>query len=735
MMLRSWFCRSLVSCLVLFATIPLPAQSASDSNDIGKGLAALLEYAQAMHPPAGLPGTVREVGPDNFLRHPYAARSLIKRMMDCLTNPDENPLDLEKALLEEIRDAQRVESILEQPGEGLERLRALVEIHPLTIMSRNEIGVLMTILREMIRAGYPRESAMQIFGLIRELEPFVSMNPDFPSVSSRLLEVERLCLLARHGKVDPEMKKAALALVKGHPFDREALYGAACMLALTHEPEEAKEILARLALLDPQVSEKVAKDPDLAEIRNDATWFDKLGKGQIRPLLRAAPNPGIEELSILYNWGGMGKKVNEAHTISWQKDRYVDRENRMEIPAELVALLVKALEDAHPSDSMQSRITHFDDYPTLKMTLTHSDGARTLLYSNSNAVDMLPFNIAGKKGLQVNNSRLAGQTVQYLLSWLGIERGSPRASFYFGGMEIPKGERQQQISTEEMEFRKAAGLPENPPPVKPEPLPPELAGMQGKTQHLMGSYVVDWDGNIAAEADRYAVIPQEGEPGCAIELLRVRRGNKTLWYPEAPDAFRSHADKVWKLMQAALGKDLKKCQIRLWVRSIDEDGFPSGMDLAETLNLLSRIQAEFSALGPTPVRNRILAETPSLSFDGNLLLGSGTVYSTDFEFNSPPFDHSPAAGLLAWAGIGTAQATAIQRLALLNDMLYVDLVASPSVSDLEAMKHGIASAGRTIEEVRMNEAQRRWLVKPAAGELLHALIRPDGSIDFGGLSE
>ncbi|NLI77801.1 MAG: hypothetical protein GX442_15365 [Candidatus Riflebacteria bacterium] len=694
-------------------------------------LAALLAYVEDNRPPEHRPGTVREMGPDKYLRHPYAAKSLTRRMMAILQNPAGPAPDPATALIDEIRDAKRVESVLANPGEGKDRLRALAEIHPITILSREEFDVLGDIVREMVRAGYAREQVTGVIGLIRELEPFLHMNPDFPTISSRLLEVERACLLARHKKADPAQVKAVLALLADDPFDRDTLYGGACLLALTGQPEPARDLLARLSLLDSGIAEKVGGDPDLATLRQDKDWLDRLVAGKARPVLKPAPNPGIASLTLRYHWGGMGKAVDETRTLTWKQDRYVDPEGSTEVPAGLIQLLLKGLADARPSDSLQSRITHFDDYPSLKVTLERTDGGKTILFSSSNTAGMLPFNIAGPQGLQVTNARLVGQVLHYLLNWLGVTRGSPMASYHFGGTEIPKGDRRQPVSAEEAQFRKEGGLPEQPAPAAPEPLPPELTALPGSATHLMGSYVVDRHGNPAVEVDRYMAGPRPGEPGCAVSLVRVRRAGQTAWYPEPPAAFLAHAAEAWERLQKALGPAITEGQVRPWVRSVDDEGFPSGMDLVESLGLASRLGVELAALGPTPVRTEILARGKgNLQFEGWLLLASGTIYSDDFEFTAPPLDHPLATQLLTWAGIGKEQVPAVKSLMLRNNMAYVDLVASPTATDVEAMKKGIAAAGRTLEEVEKHIAPTRWLVKPAAGESLHVLIGPDGLAEF-----
>lgn len=718
----------MVRCLTVAVLVLIVAQAkATPAED---PLAALLEYAQAMEPPKAQPGTVRRMGPEKFFKHPYASRSLTGRMLGLLGKPADPSPDPGTVFLQEIRDAKLVEEVLARSGEGGERLRALAEIHPLTIMSRDEIEVLGEILREMVRAGYPRKSVEAVFGLIRELEPFVQMNPDFPSFSSRLLELERICVLARQKKAGPAEKQMIQAFLQENPLDPEVLYGAACALALSGEPDQAKDLLARLAILDQRLPIKVGKDSDLTTVRSDTGWMESLGKGELRPRVEPAAQPGVEEMTIHYHWGGMGDGVDETRTLSWKKDRYVESGKGTEVPAWLVQLLMKEIAEARPSDSLQSRITHYDDYPSLEVTLSLPDGSKTLLYSGSNSFGMLPFNIAGKQGLQVTNSRLAGQAMRFLMNWLRIKRGSPRASFHFGGMEIPKGERRQPVSPAEAAFRKQAGLPENPPPPEPEPLPPELAGVPGQVRLLDRSYVTDEEGNPAVDVDRYLVEPREGESGCTLSLIRARRREQTLWYPEPPAAFVAHAAEAHQRLQAVLGTDLPKCQIRPWLRSLDEDGFPSGGDLVEALGFVSQIDAELSALGPNPVRIKILADTPDLRFEGSLLLGSGTIFSNDFEVSRPPFDHPLPTSLLAWAGIGPAQHTAIRSLMLRNNMLYLDLVASPTASDLETMKQGIAAAGRTLTEVDQAVSRGRWLVKPAADERLHYLIGRDGKLEF-----
>lgn len=294
-----WWRACRVIGLILFAASAIPAL-AGDAM-AADPLVALLEYAEAVRPHEQPIGTVRTIGPDSFLQHPYAEKSLSRRMMDILGNPEGGSFDLATVLLDEIRDAKRVESVLANPGEGVNRLRALAEIHPLTIFSREEFEVLGDIVREMARAGYSREQLARVIGLIGELEPMLHMDPNYPTISSRLVEVERACLLARRHKADPAQEKAILDLLAADPFDTEILYGAACLLALTGQPEAAKNLLARLSLLDSTVPHKVEQDPDLADLRQDKGWFDLLAAGKARPVLKPAPNPGISGLTMSSN--------------------------------------------------------------------------------------------------------------------------------------------------------------------------------------------------------------------------------------------------------------------------------------------------------------------------------------------------------------------------------------------------------------------------------------------------
>ncbi len=291
-------------------------------------------------------------------------------------------------------------------------------------------------------------------------------------------------------------------------------------------------------------------------------------------------------------------------------------------------------------------------------------------------------------------------------------------------------DRRQPVSAEETEFRKEGGLPEQPAPAEPEPLPPELGALSGEATHQMGSYVVDRNGNPAVEVDRYLVGPKRGEPGCAVSLVRVRRAGQTTWYPEPPAALKAHAGDAWARLQKVLGPAVTEGQIRPWVRSVDGEGFPSGRDLLESLGLASELGVELAALGPAPVRTQVLAKGGNLRFEDWLLLASGTIHSNDFEFSRPPFDHQLATQVLAWSGIGKDQTSALESLLLRNNMVYLDLVASPTATDVDAMRKGIAAAGRTLEVVEASVAKGRWLVKPAAGEFLHALIGPDGVVEF-----
>lgn len=711
---------SLVLCLISAAAL------ASDPGSIDP-LDALLDYATANRLDADLHGLIQEVGPGKYLEHPYADKSITRRLMIILQNP--SGFDPATVLVDEIRDAKLVESVLSNPGEGKNRLRALAEIHPLTILSREEFDVLGDIVREMIRAGYARGQVSGIIGLISDMEPMLHMNPDFPTINSRLLELERSCLLGRRHKVEPVQVQAALDLLSADPFDRDLLYNTACLLVLTGKREPAMDLLARLSLVDPAFVAKVGKDPDLGSLRKDRDWLDRLESGKARPAIEPAPNPGIASMTLRYHWGGRGEPVDETRTIVWSKDRYIDQDSKAEVPAGLIQMLLMGLADARPSDSLQSRITHFDDYPSLKVTLEHTDGGKSILFSSSNTGGMLPFNIVGIQGLQVTNARIVGQVLHYLLNWLDVKRGSPMASFHFGGTEIPKGDRRRPVSAEEVQFRKECGLPEQGAPVDPEPLPPELTALPGSATHLMGSYVIDRDGNPAVEVDRYMVGPRPDEPGYGVTLVRVRRAGMTTWYPEPPAVFQAHAAEAWARLQKALGPTITEGQVRPWVRSVDDEGFPGGRDLVESLGLATQLGVELTALGPTPVRTEILARGKgNLRFDGWLLLASGTIYSHDFEFSTPPFDHPLATHLLSWAGIRKEQASAIQSLMLRNNMVYIDLVASPTVSDIETMKNDIAAASRTLSEIDIDHG--RWLVKPAAEEYLHVLIGPEGSVEF-----
>lgn len=86
------------------ATDPLGADAqATDPR------AALLGYVEANRPPEHKLGmVVREMGLGKYLQHPYAGKSLTRRLMAILQSPAGAVSDPATVLAEEIRDAKRV---------------------------------------------------------------------------------------------------------------------------------------------------------------------------------------------------------------------------------------------------------------------------------------------------------------------------------------------------------------------------------------------------------------------------------------------------------------------------------------------------------------------------------------------------------------------------------------------------------------------------------------------------
>jgi hypothetical protein len=103
------------------------------------------------------------------------------------------------------------------------------------------------------------------------------------------------------------------------------------------------------------------------------------------------PNFQVASIELAYRWVGIGDRVRDYQRIEWRGDSFWL--NEAQVSAESVSRLVQSIGRLYAQPHTLTVTTHTDDYPFWAIELTDMNGSRILLYSNSNSLNFVPWNV------------------------------------------------------------------------------------------------------------------------------------------------------------------------------------------------------------------------------------------------------------------------------------------------------------------------------------------------------
>lgn len=100
----------------------------------------------------------------------------------------------------------------------------------------------------------------------------------------------------------------------------------------------------------------------------------------------------IDKIHIKYAWAGLGLPRNHEYTIV-KTDQGFQSNMGKKIKVNFVRALQDALQMLQISGGLKTCISHTDDYPSIRLEISSTDLDKIVLYSSSNCLGNIPWNV------------------------------------------------------------------------------------------------------------------------------------------------------------------------------------------------------------------------------------------------------------------------------------------------------------------------------------------------------
>ena len=140
---------------------------------------------------------------------------------------------------------------------------------------------------------------------------------------------------------------------------------------------------------------------------------------------RLDPNFQVASIELAYRWVGIGDRVRDYQRIERRGDGFWL--NEAQVSTESVSHLVQSIGRLYARPHTLTVTTHTDDYPFWAIELTGLNGSKILLYSNSNSLNFIPWNVIYNGEIFVQYD---GTIATALSELFAVTQGETMASFW-----------------------------------------------------------------------------------------------------------------------------------------------------------------------------------------------------------------------------------------------------------------------------------------------------------------
>ena len=630
---------------------------------------------------------------------PFTDQALMPRLYKAISRPD-----LKDGFLNKIKSETKiVVDLLDKPINEL-RLVNLIKGFKLAIGTPEEVLLLEKILKVAYRKrALDTKNLLNIFQLYQQKAPILHFNPGLRLLNPIIIEGEEYAAFARKSQLNSKRLGRLYAFLKKHPLNSDALYSAACSLAIIGKHKKAASILARSYLLSPSFIKKLPQDKDLSNLATMPEIYSKLLKGKYRPEVKEADYPGIETVEMKYSWSGLGKGVKDSKKLIWKDGSFETAKEKIKIPANLISSVAKlAQKNLIKTSAPISQITHFDDYPSFALKFSIDRKANPLfLFSSSNTGLHLPINIFDGKNLYYSNNEMLGKALKMLGNWVNLKKGSPRAAYFTGNREISVPEQNQkpdhrfssffpelrfERANENSKFQNKAQEALN--RIKKDSL--------WKIEKAMHTFIPGKDEKSIQWINRFFVthIPSAGKHSSLLtSLIHTTQTNKQNWLLKSPEQQFALAKDIEKKLITIFNLQDLKISIMPLLRTPDKELYPTGKGLVLTIQSLIRHGKTMSALGNSTCAFKFDCKSTNDKISGTLFPGTQELAIKSLELKSSHAIFPLRDQLLDLVGFNTESKSEIVSLSLANNELRVFFNENIATHELNAIYELIKENG------------------------------------------
>ncbi|MFZ2958799.1 MAG: hypothetical protein WA705_18065 [Candidatus Ozemobacteraceae bacterium] len=631
---------------------------------------------------------------DRPLPEVWALGCLISHRLEAPSHFGPDPVRVDPLLLQAFR---LLHLLRHRPEEKLKCIDQLLQVDR---KAPFDADILLVIARGLSLAGRfdaALDILARVFILAPQLRETVTTNPDFSPLKETREEQFKELL---SGKISARPPASASSAAPESPSpSRPGLSASSGSNEASLKPgfPTRLEVFWRWRGLGEPIDQKrvliFRKDPDVAP-QNDASEKPV-------PSLALSPTTGD------FRW------YTPHPGDTFVEEKPVDREKgRLSVPFFLVKGLLAGLDAAPEAKRMTSLLTHTDDQPELLIRIERQNASPTLLYTTSNATDLLPFNVFSAGRFRLVESPICGRAITFLRRTCDLTDGVPNAYYLSGGLEAVEEDNPEE-SALEIRFRDGAGLPAasatHSAEIIPAEIPPaghftsviretsSLVGTPGEIDRLTLSGPADIGSgprriifhryrlpggppetmpspaliSVVASASNLP-LPQTASmasmpslaPIASLPSLSPLHGNpgQTDWFLHSPSAFLTVATQAEHELFRLLGTPPVELDIQPACSRYDAIRQPVLGDLLQSLRTMALAERPFSDLSGelVPLSIRALLDQSGRSFEAQVLPKSGmfvvNAWGGFFMAGGSPYLNSASDLFFFWTGLGTPPA-------------------------------------------------------------------------------